>query len=199
LVDLASDRRAATPSQAAELATPDRDALWSELARATEQLNRHMDWRLHGLETTLNLLADQGLARLDPIKSHRRYLAHLALRLERAAPSRRLDKANMRLSMLRQRLQQIGFGAARTEGSAKVNEFIGRLNLAIGHAFEKRTHNLELAIAHLKGLHPESPLDRGFVLVCDHERRRMTSSLGIKVGAKLRLRWKDGEKRVTVE
>ena len=199
LVDLASDRRAATPSQAAELATPDRDALRSELVRITEQLNRRMDWRLHGLETTLNLLTDQGLARLDPLKGHRKYLAHLALRLERAAPSRRLDKANMRLAMLRQRLLHIGPKAARAWDSAKINGYMGRLGSAIGRALEKRAHDLKLATAQLKGLHPESPLDRGFVLVCDQGRRRVKSSHGINPGDKLRLRWKDGEKWVVAE
>jgi len=196
LVDLASDRRAATPSQAAELATPDRGAMRLELAYKVEQLNRHIDWRLHGLETTLNLLADQCLARLDPLSGYTKRLNHLTLRLERVAPSKRLDSAMTRLAMLRQRLRFVGHGVARHRGTNKLDGYTTRLHSTIEHIFEQRAHQLSLLQASLKGLNPEAPMDRGFVLVYDSEQRPVKSSAKIKPNAKLRLRWKDGERWV---
>ena len=199
LVDLASDRRAATPSQAAELATPDLGLLRSEIARKAELLNRHIDWRLHGIETTLNLLTDQGLARVNPLERHIKNLGRLALRLERAALSRRLDSANARLDLLRQRLEFAGIRAARSGDATRINGYIGRLHSAAERVLEHRARRLGVAAARIRGLNPEIPLERGFVLALDQENRQIKSSLEIKTNAKLSLRWRDGERRVIAE
>jgi exodeoxyribonuclease VII large subunit len=199
LVDLASDKRAATPSQAAELATPDRSLLRSELTHKAEQLDRYMDWRLRGFETTLNLLADQGLARLDPLESHRARLAKLGLRLERAAPLRRLDATDMRLTMLCQRLRSVVPDAAGKLAGAKIKAYVGRLDSAIGRVLEQCAHRMEVAMANLNGQNPETPLNKGFALVRDTENHQVKSHVGIKTGTKLLLQWKDGKKSVIVD
>jgi exonuclease VII large subunit len=49
-------------------------------------------------------------------------------------------------------------------------------------------------LSQLKALHPESPLDRGFVLATDCEKRQIKSFGEVKDGSKLHLRWKDGGK-----
>jgi len=194
LVDLASDRRAATPSHAAELATPDRRSILSQIMRRTEQLDRLIDWHLHGIETTLNLLTDQGLARLDPLEQHFEYLEDLTSRLERAAPSRRLDSAASHLTLLHQRLQYAGTNIAGDRGHIVIDGHRGRLYGAMGRMLGRRSQCLYIATAKLKGLHPESPLDRGFALVRDCKNRHIKSSSEISPSDKLNLRWKDGDK-----
>ncbi|MFZ1375953.1 MAG: exodeoxyribonuclease VII large subunit, partial [Geothrix sp.] len=108
LVDLAADRRAATPSQAAELATPDRSALGAELRRRVDALCAKVLWRLQGQESTLNLLTDHGLQRVEPLAPVMARSAALAQRLALAHPSRGLDGASARLALLRQRLGHLG-------------------------------------------------------------------------------------------
>ncbi len=189
LVDLASDRRAATPSQAAEFATPDRAALASELRRRTEALVARMDWRLRGLESTLNLLADSRGMHAVPDRlqragerlaalHHRLHQAGpgafprfqaLVQRLHLAHPQRRLDQAAARLGLLRQRLAPAADAGLRL-----------------------RAHRLEVLGARLGPMDPRGPLERGFVLVKDDQGRVVTRAAQAGPKARVALVWQDG-------
>jgi exodeoxyribonuclease VII large subunit len=220
LVDLAADRRAATPSQAAELATPDRQQLAAELRRRTEALTARMQWRLRGLESTLNLLADspgmrqvpERLARADlrldtlahrlsrctPEQGAQLRLEGLSRRLHLAHPQRRLDLAQGRLALIRQRLLHLGPTAAGEADLPRVREAQRRLGPAISQVLVARNRRLDVLEARLKGLDPKGPLQRGFTLVKDHEGRLVTSARTLASGAEVRLQWLDGEREGTL-
>jgi len=198
LVDLASDIRATTPTQAAEFATADRDALLAELNGVTDNLGAQIDQSLRRFETTLNLLTDKGLTRFDPTASHATRLTALETRLKLAAPQNRLGGAATRLAVLRQRLAPLGLKAVEAQ-EMKLRGFQTRLNSITGKALEKQCHALALLRAQLDGLNPAAPLDRGFVLVSHHDGRHMKSASDAKPSAKLRLRWSDGERAAIVE
>ena len=193
LVDLAADRRAATPSQAAELATPDRAALAAELRRRTEALAAKMAWRLRGFETTLNLLADRGLARLDPVEGVLSRLTALRHRLDLAHPHHRLDQAADRLAHLRQRLVHAGARATHEADLPRVREAQRRLAPAAARVLQRRDQRLAVLAERLRGLDPTGPLARGFVLVRDEAGQPITSAARVQAQHPLRLTWKDGE------
>ena len=219
LVDLASDRRAATPSQAAELVTPDRQQLVSELQRRTEALVARMQWRLRGLETTLNLLTDSTGMRSVPERLARsaQRLAALNHRLDRclpiprtrfddlsrrlhlAHPQRRLDQAQGRLALLRQRLLHLGPHAAGESDLPRVHEAGRRLLPAVNQILDTRGRRLEVLEARLQGLDPKGPLQRGFALVKDPLGKPITSARALPPDSEITLQWLDGERKGRLE
>jgi exodeoxyribonuclease VII large subunit len=199
LVDLAADHRAATPSQAAELATPDRAALGADLRRRVEALTSKTLWRLRGLETTLNLLVDQGLLRAEPLSAPISRAMALGHRLALAHPSRGLDGAASRLALLRQRLLHVGALTAGEADLPRVRDAQRRLGPALLRSIQQRDRRLAVLGERLQGLDPTGPLQRGFVLALGPDGRPVTRAATLPAGTGLRLRWKDGERKATLD
>lgn len=199
LVDLAADHRAATPSQAAELATPDRAALGADLRRRVEALTAKTLWRMRGLETTLNLLVDQGLQRAEPLSDPSSRFAGLAHRLALAHPSRGLDGAASRMALLRQRLLHAGALAAGEADLPRVRDAQRRLGPSVLRRIQQRDQRLAVLAERLQGLDPTGPLERGFVLALGLDGRPVTRAAALPAGTGLRLRWKDGERKATLD
>ncbi len=221
LVDLAADLRAATPSHAALEATPDLAALKGEVGRRQDELVNIMQWRLRGLESTLNLLSDSPGMRALPQSlersnmrlaalSHRlgmagsglgasARLADLHLRLHLAHPRQRLDQTSHLLGLLRQRLLHASDYLSGALIRPRLQASIRRLVPGMETLLSRRGQRLEVLKANLAGLDPKGPLSRGFVLAWDGRGRPITSASAARPGDLARLQWLDGERGARIE
>ena len=221
LVDFAADSRAATPSHAALQVTPDLAALSGEVSRRMDKLTHIMQWRLQGLESTLNLLSDSAGMRALPLAldragarlaalSHRLQLAgssigsslrlaDLHLRLHLTHPRQRLDQSSHRMGLLRQRLLHASGLASGEMVRPRWLDSLRGLIPAMANELSLRQQRLELLKANLTGLDPTGPLARGFVLVRDEAGKPITSASAAPPGAIAKLQWLDGERTARIE
>jgi len=208
LIDFAADRRAPTPTAAAEMAVPVRSELAAQLLDDARRLVGAMGRLANDRRTRLENLV-RGLG--DP----RRLLEERSQRLDGWAE--RLDNA-MRAGLRhrQQRLDGLRPPTPRQQLAAARRTFDGwaeRLPPAMRRLTESRTTQLrgiplsdrpvrvlldrQAASLHrigdlLESYSYERVLDRGFVLVKDADERPVTRASDVRAGMALRLRFGDG-------
>lgn len=167
IADLAADRRAATPTAAAEIAS----AGWFEAAKETATLAGALAAAMHGaLERRMqrvDLMARQLVHPAERLARTRQRLGHLATRLA-AAGERRFQRQAARIAALQLRLAR-----ARP-------------------AIEARRTRVERLAASLAALNPQAALGRGYALVRDAEGRLVRSHRQLQTGDALAIRFAEG-------
>lgn len=198
--DFVADLRAATPSAAAELLSPD----GAELGRRLERLRAQ-------LAQAARRGHERAWLRLDPLQH----------RLAAQQPLTRLSRGAERLGALRQRLER---GAAQTLGArrgrwetlalrlvavhprprvAALGAACARLGLEQQRAIALRLARDQARLDALgRALHAVSPLAtlrRGYAIVLDGNGRSVRSAAALAPGQSVRIRLADGERRMQVQ
>jgi len=189
IADLVADRRAATPSHAAQELWPLRETLaqrvdvlelamtraysgwFSAKVAAFGHLRKGLTWlsplrRLERMEDAFGAL----LTRLEDAGSDLVFNNVMDLRacvdrLGRAHGPHRVDAAARETAGLARRLDR-ALGPGRVDETARdAAGLLRRMNGAMARLAEGRERALELAAVELRGLDPEAPLARGYSLV----------------------------------
>ena len=193
LIDHASDRRAPTPTAAAEMAVPVRLDLVADLAGRSARFAAALARFFEARRLNLSLLARGLPDPQDLIGNAAQRLDDRAERLKLAAAAQ-LRAARQRLDLAAARLRPAAFAAeiARWRGGLgevgarldrTVQSFIGRNREAIDNfAGRLATHSER----------HESLLARGYVVVRDGDQRVLTEAAAIAPGAALDLEFYDG-------
>jgi exodeoxyribonuclease VII large subunit len=175
LCDFAADLRAATPTAAAELVAPEREALLRALAQAAQRLQRGLARQLDAQGQRLDRLALQVARPAQAVTRAREALQALAWRHRRA-----LEVA----------LQRRGTEVERTHQ---------RLRDATVARLAREAARLDALGARAHALDPSRVLARGYAFVLDAQRRAVVSARATSVGQALELQWHDGAVPVRVE
>lgn len=174
LADLAADLRAPTPSAAAELVAPTRDACLGVLAAFGALLQR----RVH-----------------DALDTQAQRLDRSALRLAR--PGQVVARQGQRLALLAHRLTAHRPRALQDERSR-----LARLDLSLRRALDLRlashAERLQAIAARLRALDPHQVLARGYAWLSDGLGRPVGSVAQIEPGAALQAVLHDGSADVVV-
>ena len=162
IADFVADARAATPTAAAELVSPNRLELAARLGALHERiavaLVRGMERRMQQLDYLGRRLIHPG----ERMGGQEQRLAHLQLRIERTV-SNALVRSGLRLAALRHRLIA---GAPNLRGGHMLQRDVAqRLTTAMDQFLERRRSGLARLDAHLNALNPQQVLQRGYSIV----------------------------------
>jgi|SRR5208283_2734439 len=215
LIDFAADRRAPTPTAAAEMAAPARTDLLADLEQTAARLAGALQsqtqaalLRLRAAEARMPDLPGVLAAarqRLDDREERLRLSLPNLLAARRGA----LTNAAMRLpsplsltQAARQTLVHATHRAATALPSLLALRRAGlnavRLSAAPLHALLAADRNrLAVMGATLESVSPEAVLARGYAVVLTETATPITSAAGVRPGMALRLRFADGEARAT--
>ncbi|WP_446831913.1 exodeoxyribonuclease VII large subunit [Candidatus Foliamicus sp.] len=189
IADFVADRRAATPSQAAEIATPEA----ADWLRRVERANSSI------LRAVLSLATRHGQS-----------LQQLRGRLNRAGPPARLMQCGQRLDELHERLRSAAARLPRPAGQtlstlrlrlssaspqararklqAEMDGWVRRLTTGAQAQLVSASRRVEIAQSALRGLGPQNTLNRGYAIVTGADGKILTDAEGAAIGSDLRAR-----------
>ena len=126
ICDFVADIRAATPTAAAELVTPSRDALLSSLRQLKVHLFRNLQFALNQRAQALDYLSRRLISPTQQIVQQKFQLAQITSRLQNAA-LQLLNTRQQNLLRLSQNLQHLNPQAVLTRGYAFVHDTNGTI------------------------------------------------------------------------
>lgn len=221
ITDLVADVRAATPSNAAELVVPEREALLRDVRSLERRLSQAFDNRIGGLRLRLERLlrplygarrvvtpVRRELAALEErlrhasrasLRMRRERHAELHRRLIRLDPRTVLRRDQRELAVLTARLRDVGRLPIRHRRERLLELSVGLRGRAKPLVREARASFAEVC-THLDALSPLRVLERGYAIAL-HEAtgRAVRSRLEVAAGDRLRIRVSDGEFGAKVE
>ena len=174
--DFVADLRAATPSNAAELAAPDVTELMQAIDSAMRRLENSMAKRISGSREALEALSSRRVLQSATgfIEQRRSQVETLRVRLEAAS----------------------GFAS---KSRSQLDNLASRLDSALDAAMTRKKNEYLRAAAKLDALSPLKVLSRGYAIAMDEDGRAVKDSSGVRAGDKLTVRLASGALGCRVE
>lgn len=196
--DLAADQRAATPSAAAELLSPDRHALTLRMNQLKRRLESRIGWlvdrKRHQLLATRQRLRHPG----ERVREHMQSLDRLEIRLQRAT-LRLLEQKQQRLTQLGTRIRRVTPERRLTQHRQRVEQIEQLLPRLIQRTLERQRLRLAQQSGKLQSVSPLATLERGYSILLNPEGQAVSSAEQVSPGERLEARLHKGRLTCTVD
>jgi exodeoxyribonuclease VII large subunit len=195
IADFAADVRAPTPTAAAELVSPERDALLARLTELQRHLARRMERTLAEQQQRIDWLATRLTHPADRIRQRQADIGSLGQRLHQTW-SRQSEACQLRLNGT-----QMRFGSARPHPK-KLAEGLSHLHYRLSHQahweISQQTAKLNSLSRGLTQLDPSAVLARGYALAIGPDGRAVRDASTLAAGNILQLSFARGSAQATV-
>jgi exodeoxyribonuclease VII large subunit len=191
IADLVADRRAATPSEAAEIATTGLFNLPVVLQQHEGQLHRNYRQRLKTAKAELKLASSKLRSPSERIQTASQKLDSLEPLLYARVASQIQNKTRQLLT-LKGAMNVKGLDEARKNLGSIVSRQAQRLNRAQSSFLGQKTERFLANVKLLESVSPLGILTRGYSISMDKDKNLVTSVADIKPGSRLLTRLKDG-------
>jgi exodeoxyribonuclease VII large subunit len=196
IADFAADRRAATPTAAAELVSPVRKELLASLAGLARRMRACMLRRLQERAQHVDYLARRLVHPEAARRARSQLLAHLAARLGRAS-ARSLDDRHRSLAQIVQRRRAQMPDVERL--GARRAELLLRLQRAAHAALERTAARCARVATSLVHLDPARVLERGYSIVERADGAVVVDGTALEVGETVGIRFARGGAHARIE
>ncbi|NQY02672.1 MAG: exodeoxyribonuclease VII large subunit [Halieaceae bacterium] len=197
IADLVADIRAATPSAAAELVSPDQREWVQRLKHLEDALSRQMQRKLALVRTELEHLGKRLKHPGALLREQSQRLDDLEQRLH-LAQRNSLQRKRSQLGLLEARLQARSPNVRLQQLQSQLTNQQEQLKHAMQHRLILSRHRLEQLSARLEPLNPLATLQRGYAIITDDTGTVVTQSEALSAGDSVTARLADGSAELRV-
>jgi len=194
--DFVADVRAATPTAAAELLSPDKTQLIRQITQQESQLTRRMSRILEQSQQQLDFLTKRIRHPKERIDQQQTQLDQLKRRLQQSL-ERQIQEHKVKTQNLEHRLQKNTPVRRIKQNRDKLRDIDARLALALNNALTSKQTSFARLIDKLNLVSPLNTLSRGYA-IASKDKQVIRSVNEVEKGDAIKVRVQDGEINCTV-
>ncbi len=199
IADFVADQRAATPSAAAELISPDSIEVITKLKHREEQLIRSQKQTLHNFQSRIELLSKRVPHPKQRLMELIQRTDEYSIRLKHQA-EKQISNKKMTLTEISGKVNELNPAHRISQQIEKVNVLQMQFKKSITRSLEKAHDEVSNLSQLLNTVSPISTLERGYAIVTEQKTNKIvTNTKYLQSGDQLRIRLSTSEIDSTID